>query len=146
MKHSIVYIFTCFIFLVFAGCNSTSYEIEELIDPVDTVKTAVNTEIKKDLEPQAVEIKEEVGGKESGRKIDSKLYTIQIGAFENEKNAREFTEKAKTRLPYGFHYEFSGGLYKVRSSNIPPETSPEPVFQKIRDAGYIDSFMVEVSK
>lgn len=146
MKLSIIYLFICFILLFLAGCNSAGYEIEELIDPVDTVKTAVNTEIKKDLEPQVAEIKEEIGGKESDRKIDSKLYTIQIGAFENEKNAREFTEKAKTRLQYGFHYELNGGLYKVRSSNMSQETNPETVFRKIREAGYIDSFMVEVSK
>jgi len=146
MKTLIFSLFNCLFFIVLTGCNSTGYEIEEFIDPAVTLKTAANTEIKKDLELQAAEIKVEKGGVESEEKVISKLFSIQIGAFEKEKNAEEFTTNAKNKLQYGFFYEFSGGLYKVRSANFSSESNTGPIISKIRDAGYIDSFMVEVSK
>ena len=87
MKSSLIYLLSFFTLLFLAACNSTGYEIEELLDPVDTVRIAANTEIKKDIETQKPEIKEEIGGRESTEKRDLKLYSVQIGAFENENNA-----------------------------------------------------------
>jgi hypothetical protein len=130
--------------LVLISCDSPGYEIEEIEEGTpDSVTTANNTEIKKEIELPKPEIKEEISSKEINV---SKKYVIQIGAFNSQKHAEEFTLQAKEKTEFEFYYKLIEGLFKVRYGDFSLNTDVTSVLTKIKEAGYTDAFVIVSAK
>ncbi len=124
---------------LYAGCNSSIYEIVEVEEPV---------EIKQEKSP-ITDIKEEpkiTENKFTDKQIMSKTYSIQIGAFNNEDNASNFTDNARNSLSgQDIYYKNIEGLYKVRLGNFNNRGDAIVFLGKIQEKGFSDSFIIELT-
>jgi cell division septation protein DedD len=146
LKYLYVFIFALFIW----GCKSATYKIEEVeevvVEPektaavIDTSATDNKSEIKEDLQ----QIKES-DNKFTDKKIISKVYAIQIGAFIDEKNASVFKSDAEKKINTEIYYKNINGLYKVRVGNINTREEADSLLKSVMESGYSDSFMVELT-
>lgn len=129
----------------FTSCDSSSYEIEEVeVYEEDTSKIAQNTDIKQEIETPKNEIKDDAL---NTRKSPPVKYTIQIGAFIFESNAIGYLKRARETFAYQFDYKKINGLYKIRIINIfDTQEEAMPYLEKIKDAGFDDSFITEAGK
>jgi len=134
-------IIACCLFQFFlAGCNSKAYEIEEVEDTTSTTPTA---EIKQEIEKSKSEIKEET------TKVPKKtimIYSIQIGAFEEESNAIDFTASSKKILNYDINFSLIEGLYKVRFGNYYDKDEVNSILDKVKNLGFSDAFIIQTTK
>lgn len=122
------------------SCNSKGYEIVEE-NYIDTVAAnSSKAEIKRDIDVPKNEIRQE----RASRKMV--IYTIQIGAFENESNAADFTAKAKEVLDFHINFYFIDGLYKVRLDDFKDKGDAISILNKVIGSGYSDAFIIEVSE
>jgi cell division protein FtsN len=135
-------IFGLFTALFSFYCNSTSYDLEE-VEYKDTVKTTKTTEVKQDTESPETEIKEEPV---EIQPPVTKEYAIQIGAFQEESHAIEIMNKAKEMFSYNVNYILMGGLFKVRLGHFNSLPDALTVIGRVKDAGFLDSFIVELNK
>lgn len=128
-----------FSFIIFS-CDNTSYEIETIEDDAPIVKTAV-IDTQQPAGIQAAEIKEiKISENPVG------LYTIQIGAFRNELNARECLEKAKSSLDIELNYVQLDGLFKLRTKTFNSSQEAESELKKIISLGFAGSFVILAEK
>jgi cell division protein FtsN len=125
-----------------SSCNSTGYEIEEE-ENTDAPKTETRPEIKQDVETPKSDIKQEVN-KDS--KSNATSFVIQIGAFSVESNAIDFSQKAKKVLNYDISWYLIDGIYKVRLVSSYSRAEALSILNKIVEAGFKDSFVVQVNK
>lgn len=128
------------LFLVYSGCNSAIYEIVEVEEPV---------EIKEEVKPPVTEIKEDPkpqDNKFSEKQVVSRMYVIQIGAFNNEANAEKYSNNAKTKLAgHDITLKNIDGLYKIRLGNFNNKEEAINYLNTAKDAGFTDSFVVELT-
>lgn len=138
---SMILFFSAFVFL--CSCNSESYDKEE--ESVEAPKTETKTEIKEDVEQPKNEIKQEINKDISKKdlKVSPRTYTIQLGAFSNESNAKDFLSYAQSKLDYSINYYQIEGLYKVRVGSFNNVSDARAVLVKVRDVGFADSFMTD---
>lgn len=136
------------IFLIAAGlniysCGSSAYDIEEVENPPDTTRTVPKPEIREETAQPEPEVKEKISTVET--KIDV-IYTIQLGAYTLESNALEILSRARNLFLEEVNYKLIGGLYKVRLGSF--STLPEAFtfLNKVKDAGFSDSFVSETDK
>jgi len=127
----------------FTSCDSSSYEIEEVEVYEDTTKITANTEIKQEIEQPKPDIKEETTITRTSPPVK---YTIQIGAFEFESNAKDYLAKAKTLFSFEFSYKLIEGLYKIRFGLFNTQEEAIPILNNIKNAGFYDSFILETGK
>jgi hypothetical protein len=125
------------------SCDSSSYEIEEVEVYEDTSRITSYDEIKQEIEQPKVGIKED---NEITRKSPPVKYTIQIGAFMFESNAKDYLARAKSIFTYDFSYNLIRGLYKIRTGVFNTQEEAMPVLTKIKEAGFDDSFITEFGK
>ena len=130
------------ILLFFYSCGSGGYEVEELTDYKDTLSSVYNTEIKQEIEKPNLEIKEVT---QSPKNI-SYNYTVQIGAFLDEKNALEFVARSKKILSLDVRYELIDDYYKVREGNFQIKEDASSELNRIKNLGYPDAFIIEFKK
>jgi cell division protein FtsN len=126
------------------SCGSSGYDVEEVESKPDTTKVAVpRPEILEETAQPLPEVKEEIAPPEA--KIDAS-YTVQLGAFNLESNALETINRAKDLFTQEVYYKLIGGLYKVRLGYF--STLPEAFtfLNKVKDAGFPDSFVTEVTQ
>ena len=139
-----IFIITVFVSgLIFGGCNSPIYEIVEVEEPIE-----IKEEPKQESPPLS-DIKEDTKPSEnkfSEKNVISKSYIIQIGAFNDEKNADRYYNKAKQSFD-GMDLTVKNieGLYKIRLSGFSSRDEAISFLQKTRDAGFSDSFVVELT-
>ncbi|HEY3249987.1 MAG TPA: SPOR domain-containing protein [Ignavibacteria bacterium] len=146
MKHIYILVFA----LLLWGCKSANYQIEEIEEIVEEPKTSSNdsavtsaenkNEIIEDLQQNR-----ENENKFTDKQIISRVYAIQIGAFKDEKNASVFTRNAENKLKSEIYYKNIDGLYKVRVGNINGKEEAGTLLKSIMEAGYPDSFLVELT-
>lgn len=142
----IIFILT---FLYITGCSSSTYEIEEVEEPVEITQTSsgdsalsvnAETEIKDNLKQ---DIKKE--SKFNDKQIVSKVYSIQLGAFNFESNASNFTKKAKSLVNQEIYYKNVEGLYKVRLGNFEALSDAVNLLSQLKNLGFNDCFIVELT-
>ncbi len=126
----------------FAACNSSIYEIVEVEEPVEIKEEPKQqnpvSEIKEDTKPSE--------NKFSEKSVVSRTYVIQIGAFNDETNAEKYSNTAKSRLSGSdITVKNIDGLYKIRLGNFNNKDEAINFLQKAKDAGYGDSFVVELT-
>ncbi len=143
MKKQLVLAFLFLALALLYSCNSAGYDIEE--ESTDAPKTETKTEIKEDLNQPKPEIKQEINKDISRNKLNpvKKIYSIQIGAFGSESNARNFLTLAKSKFNNDINYIQVDGLYKVRVGQFGTMDDAMGILAKARDEGYLDSFVVE---
>lgn len=126
------------------GCNSKGYEIEEeaYIDTIPAYSS--KAEIKQEIENQKGELKQEVrNGSVKKKEI---IFSVQIGAFENESNAADFTARAKEVLDFHINFYFIDGLYKVRLDDFKDKDEAISILNKVITSGYSNAFIIETSE
>jgi len=125
---------------IYTGCNSSIYEIVEVEETV---------EVKEELKLPEADIKEDTKppeGKINESQVVSRNYVVQIGAFSDELNAEKFTTTAKENLGgEEIYYKDIDGLFKVRLGNFSSRTDAIAKMQKLKESGYTDSFVVELT-
>lgn len=141
MKYSLVLPIIIALFF-YIGCNSSIYEIVEVEETVeikeDLKSPEPDTEIKEDTKPPESKISES--------QVVSRNYVVQIGAFSDEINAGKFTSTAKKNLAgEEIYYKDIDGLFKVRLGNFSSKTDAIAKMQKLKELGYTDSFVVELT-
>lgn len=165
MRSTLLYITSLLLlFTLYTGCNSTLYDIIEVEEPVE-IKPDIKTpesDIKSDIEENktltestqpestpketSTESTQPESNKFSDKEVISQKYVIQIGAFNREGNASLFTYRAQKKLNnpsiYLKDYE---GLYKVRFGSFTSKTEAIEFLSVVQAAGYMDSFVVEVT-
>ena len=124
------------------SCNDTGYEIQEH-ELTEAPKTETKPEIKQDVEQPKSDIKQEINRE---KKVISKQYTIQIGAFSNETNAIELKNRAGKSLNFEVTYVLINGLYKVRAGEFTSKSDAISNIEEIVQAGYKDPFITELNK
>ena len=128
------------LFLVYSGCNSAIYEIVEVEEPV---------EIKEEVKPPVTEIKEDTKPPEnkfSEKQVVSRMYVIQVGAFNDEANAEKYSNNAKLKLTgHEITLKNIDGLYKIRLGNFTSKEDAINYLKTAKDAGFTDSFVVELT-
>ena len=129
--------------LVYTGCNSPIYEIVEVEEPIE-----IKEEPKQETPPVS-DIKEDTKPSEnkfSEKNVISKSYIIQIGAFNDEKNADRYYDKARQSFE-GMDLSVKNieGLYKIRLAGFSSRDEAIAFLQKAKDAGFSDSFVVELT-
>lgn len=165
MRSRLLYISSLLLlFALYAGCNSTLYDIIEVEEPVEIkpdIKTP-ETDIKSDFEEnkslaESTEIEStsketstestQQESKFSDKDVISQIYVIQIGAFNKESNASRFTYRAQKKLnnPEIYLKDYDDGLYKVRFGSFTSKTEAINFLSVVQAAGYMDSFVVEVT-
>jgi cell division septation protein DedD len=131
------------IITLYTGCNSAIYEIVEVEEPVEIKpEKSPITDIKEDIkeEPKITE------NKFTDKQLVSKTYSIQIGAFNQENNASQFTDNARNILSgQEIYYKDIEGLYKVRLGNFTSKAEAIAFLGKIQENGFSDSFIVELT-
>ena len=125
-----------------SSCNSTGYEIEEE-ENTDAPKTETKPDIKQDVETPKTDIKQEIN---RDSKTNATSFAIQIGAFSIESNAIDFSMKAKKVLNYDLDWYLIDGVYKVRLVNSYSRAEALSILNKVIEAGFKDSFIVQVNK
>lgn len=128
--------------LFFAACNSAIYEIVEVEEPVEIKEEPKQqnpvSEIKEDTKPSE--------NKFSEKSVVSRTYVIQIGAFNDEGNAEKYSRTAQNKLSGSeITVKNIDGLYKIRLGNFNNKDEAINFLQKAKDAGYGDSFVVELT-
>jgi cell division protein FtsN len=123
------------------SCNSSGYGIEKDSN-TEAPKTETRTEIKQDIEQPKAEIKQEIN-KETITL--SKSYTVQIGAFRVESNAKVYSENARKLLNLGISYIQIDGLYKVRVGHFNSKSEALLTVSQIKAAGFDDFFISELN-
>jgi len=124
------------------GCTSKSYEVEDIRVDSEKIGTNNNSGIKQEIVEHNLEIKEET----VNPKPIVHIYSIQIGAFLDMKNAQEFINKLKKILSYDIGYQFIDEYYKVRTGKIDNKDQASAELSKIKNLGYKDAFLIEVTK
>ncbi len=124
------------------SCNSTSYELEEVEITSDSIPISYKpSDIKQEIEQSKDEIKNDPN---ITQKNTTSTYTVQIGAFQFEKNAFPFLENAKINLQTDIIYIYVNGLFKIRINTVFKNKGDAlQLLYKVRDAGYDDSFVIE---
>lgn len=141
MKTLIRVFFLVLITIFYFGCNSTIYEIVEVEEPI---------EIKPEKSPTA-DIKEDITelpteNKFTDKQMVSKTFAIQIGAFNNEENASNFTDNAKNvMINPDIYFKNIDGLYKVRMGNFSSKFDALNYLEMLKQRGFADSFIVELT-
>lgn len=144
MKIKTLYISVLALILwIFSSCNSTGYEIEEVEDYSDSTVISSRNEIKQEVEQPKVEIKTDPVEKKSPEITESKIYIVQVGAFENEYNAAAFTNKIKNELNISISYKLINGLFKVRTVEFTRIDDAASLLSKIKESGYEDAFITD---
>jgi len=138
-------------FLLIWGCNSTIYDIEEIEEKVEVstyskpdssfMTENTNDEIKQDLKQD----NKILDNKFTDKQVVARVFAIQIGAFLNEDNASNFTDEAKELIDQTVYYKIYDDLYKVRIGNFNNMNEAAEIMEKLRNLGYLDSFMVELT-
>ena len=138
------------IILVYSGCNSPTYDIIEVEEPV---------EIKEELKPPVADIKEETKSEEtkseetkseeksySENQVVSRNYAIQIGAFRRQRNANRCYNSALIKLPgENITLKNIDGVYKIRLGSFNDKDEAIKYLDKIKGAGFYDSFVLELT-
>ena len=128
------------VILIYSGCNSPTYEIIEVEEPI---------EIKEETRPPVTEIKEEIKPPENKfteKTIVARNYIVQIGAFSSKGNASKFTDYAKSKITgEEIVLREDDGLYKVRLGNLGSKTDALELLKKIKEMGFTDSFLIELT-
>jgi cell division septation protein DedD len=104
--------------------------------------------------PQTSEVKEEVPEvkeeappepKYSEKEVISRVYIIQIGAFNVERRAYSLMKRAQKKLVNEeIYYKDVDGLYKVRFGNFASKEAAIQFLPVVQNAGYTDSFVLEL--
>lgn len=131
---------------LYSGCNSAIYEIIEVEEPVEIKpeKTEV-ADIKEDIKEEVKEEPKEEP-KYTEEQLVSKTFAIQIGAFNRERNATNFTKKARRNLTdYEIYCKDIDGQYKVRLTNtFKTVEEATPLLETLQARGFTDSFILEL--
>lgn len=139
---NIICLFSFFIvlLLVYSGCNSAIYEIVEVEEPI---------EIKEEVKPPVSDIKEDSKPNEnkfSEKQVVSRTYVIQIGAFNDEDNAENFSSLAKSKISgQQITLKNIDGLYKIRLGSFNNKEDALKHLYIAKNAGFSDSFVVELT-
>ncbi len=135
-----IYAFLMLVVLVYSGCNSPTYEIIEVEEPIEIkeeTKTPV-TEIKEDIKPPENKFNEKT--------VIARNYIIQIGAFNDVVNASKFTQYAKSIIGEDeVSYKENDGMYKVRLKPLDSRMEALELLNKVKDLGFMDSFLIEIT-
>lgn len=129
--------------LFYMGCNSPIYEIVEVEEPIEIKEepkqeAPVISDIKEDTKPSE--------NKFSEKNVISKSYIIQIGAFNDERNANIYYDKAVQKFEgMDLSVKKIEGLYKIRLAGFSSKDDALSFLQKTKDAGFGDSFVVELT-
>jgi len=129
--------------LNFYSCGSSAYDIEDVKNPPDTARTVPKPEIREETAQPEPEVKEKISTVET--KIDV-IYTIQLGAYTLESNALEILSRARNLFSEDVYYKLLGGLYKVRLGSFTTLPEAFTFLNKVKDAGFSDSFVTETDK
>lgn len=126
------------IFLYSCG-SSGAYDIIEVEEdtPPQSIKQT------KPVEVTRTETKENIS---EYKKTSTSRYSIQLGAFEVEDNARNYIKLIKDRLGYDVSYGIYQGLYKIKYGDFSSPSEAMVILGKIQDAGFGDSFITEQIK
>ncbi len=133
--------------ILFWGCNSTIYDIEEIEEKVEVTSTqdtslySQNNEIKEDLKTDTKILE----NKFTDKQVVAHVYAVQIGAFLDENNASAFTNVAKKEIDQSVYYKSYGGLFKVRIGSYSNLSEAIKLLDKLKNSGYSDSFIVELT-
>ena len=143
MVRNFIYIYPAlFLCLFIYACNDTGYEIEQR-DESEAPKTETKPEIKQDVEQPKTDIKQDVI-KEN--RVANKEFTIQIGAFSSEANAKDLVKRAGKSINMEISYFFIDGLYKVRAGAFSTKNEAISNIEQILQAGFKDPFITELNK
>jgi septal ring-binding cell division protein DamX len=130
---------------LFYACNSTGYEIED--EQTEAPKTETKTEIKQDVEQPKTDLQQDLDKQRPGKEtMSNKQFTIQLGAFSEESNAKKFIEKVRKILKIDVNYIFLNGLYKVRTNAFNSIDEAINTLEIVQTAGYLDPFITELNK
>ena len=129
--------------LNFYSCGSSAYDIEDVKNPPDAARTVPKPEIREETAQPEPEVKEKISTVET--KIDV-IYTIQLGAYTLESNALEILSRARNVFSEDVYYKLLGGLYKVRLGSFTTLPEAFTFLNKVKDAGFLDSFVAETDK
>jgi len=141
--------YLCFlVILTFAAsCNSPMYQIIEVEEPVEEVKREPDppvSEVKEEIPEEKVETPSE--SKYTEKEVISRVYIIQIGAFNEERRAYSLMKRAQKKLVNeDIYYKDVDGLYKVRFGNFASKEVAIQFLPVVQHAGYMDSFVVELT-
>ena len=141
VKYQIITFLAVFI-LIACSCNDAGYEIEEHNEN-EAPKTETKPEIKQDVEQPKTEIKQEI---DKDKKVASKQYSIQIGAFSNESNAKDFKKRASKLVNLEITFEYIDGLYKIHAGVFSTKNEAISNIEQILSAGFKDPFITELNK
>jgi len=143
-----VILFSILCLTYFSACDSASYETEDVDIPKDTSGITRYNEIKHDVEKPTPEIKEEPQKEEQVQVSNTPevKYTIQIGAYEQESNAKDMLNKAKSFFSSDAYYDLKGNMYKVRIGRLNSTDEALSLLSKIQGAGFYDAFITKADK
>lgn len=132
--------------LFFAACNSAIYEIVEVEEPVEIKEEPKQQNPVSDIKEDTKTSEKPSENKFSEKSVVSRTFVIQIGAFNDEGNAEKYSNTAKSRLTGSdITVKNIDGLYKIRLGNFNNKDEAINFLQKAKDAGYGDSFVVELT-
>lgn len=150
-KTKIFLIITSFyVYLFIQGCNNTGYEIEESTSSDAQTKNEQSAGIQP-KKPTAENLPDaphrtDNQKSETTNTIENKLYTIQIGAYSTEDRAAQIGKEASLQTGLAVSYFKVSGLCKIRIGSFSSSEEAAQFLEKVRSAGYKDSFITVQSK
>ena len=69
-------------------------------------------------------------------------FTVQVGAFSNQRNALRLTRTLQRQGLNAYHFVHKSGLYKVRFGNYPTKNAALKKAEKLKSDGIIDTFYI----
>ncbi|MCI0449590.1 MAG: SPOR domain-containing protein [Chlorobi bacterium] len=146
IQSKIKYFWLLLILAFVSSCNSPMYQIIEVEEPVEEVKK--EPEPVSDVKEQTTEVKTETPSepKYTEKEVVSRVYIIQIGAFNEERRAYSLMKRAQKKLVNEeIYYKDVDGLYKVRFGSFASKEAAINFLPVVQNAGYMDCFVVELT-
>jgi len=69
-------------------------------------------------------------------------FTVQVGAFSNQRNALRLTSALQRQGLDAYHFVHPSGLYKVRFGNFPTKNAARKKAELLKSSGIIDKFYI----
>lgn len=147
IQSKIKYFWLLLILAFVSSCNSPMYQIIEVEEPVEEVKKEPEqpvSEVKEEPKEEKTETPSEP--KYTEKEVVSRVYIIQIGAFNEERRAYSLMKRAQKKLVNEeIYYKDVEGLYKVRFGSFGSKEAAINFLPLVQNAGYMDCFVVELT-
>lgn len=137
-----------FLLIFFTSCGSSESESGEEDVLTETTGIDQNEEIKGEIEIPKPETREEPPKVETTviYKTPYMNFTIQIGAYRSESNARKMVEKAKVHFRDDVYYSFKNNFFRVRIGKLSSSDAILALLSDVKNAGFYEAFVTQVDK